>query len=141
MQETDPIVIKFKTRLFSSLNKTASELGSGKWEQFYDKEDDNFVWRNPNLVSSKSSIIMAIDDCFSVSINRELAEIEYLNVQDFVSKFVKENPEFKSFAKKVTKKHGIVSWDGDLFKNIIEQFVGKLSLGIGSQQQLNSGCI
>ena len=95
----------FISRLNLNLQKTMRELLNGEWRIIFDEDDDEFTWYNPLLKSSENSLLLPIDNnFFGVSISKDRAEIEYINIQYF-SLFVKENPEFQQFYEILKKRN------------------------------------
>lgn len=116
---------KFEINFNSNLKKTAEELFSGLWEIYYDKKNDEFFWKNPNLTGSEDSLLFSVDSHVSVSLNKKTAEIEYIQFS-YLKEYAKKNPEFKSLvkaARRICKKSNKI--DGATNKTI-EVLVGKL---------------
>ncbi len=110
-------------KVWENLNRIVDEVRADQWRVSYDKEVDEFYWSNLQAPPNGNSIILPVDPYFSVSINKETGEVEYLRVEYFSTVFIKQNPDLKKFAKIIKKNSG----DKHSPLELIQGLVGRLT--------------
>ena len=128
MQRYNDEVNNFFGTLQQNLIETVQEMKQGKWIIIFNPDTDELTWYNPRLQSSEDSLQVAIDEYLAISLNRQTAEIENFNVQDFNSVYVGLNPELKPFAESIKKREKStvrIDHDPEIKSKIAEIFLGK----------------
>ena len=108
----------------NNLSVTAEQLRDGQWGMFYDKQNDEFYWSDPNAKPSPESILFPIDNNLSISIDKTSAKIEYFSIQSFYSVYSREVPEMRLLAERLYKSR---ESKGEKFWGIVDLLFGKLT--------------